>query len=689
MDLAPPSSRKSIWRSPNHVLVLACAVGVLILAACTALLYYVSAAVDGIAEASETQLMERSTERRLARLKDDVASVSVWSDAYDYTARRFDPEWSHTNYGVYFHQYLRHDTSVILDAYDKPLQAWIDGEIVDLASAAPFVDVTAPLVRAARLQAARKIAAKPSSLGFDRVGDAQAAVRVGNEIYMVGASTIVPEPQYEKALLASPDPVVISAVKVDAEYLKELDADYRLSRAHLHLGGVVHMPASLLRRIDGTPVASISWSPDRPGVGVYRDAKWPILVVAVVVLATAILLILRLRALAKDLVVALDRAEAGQRAKSEFIANMSHEIRTPLNGVLGMAQAMAAHELCPEQRARLEIVRDSGATLLAVLNDVLDFAKIEAGKLELEAAPFHPVDLAQRVCDTFAEVAAAKDLGLHLAVEGDASRLRMGDAMRIRQVLSNLVSNAIKFTAAGSVTLTVHAERDHLRYSVADTGIGLAPEQIPLLFDKFSQADASTTRRFGGTGLGLSICQGMADLMGGTIGVTSRLGHGATFTFRLPAPEAAPEHSPAVEPRTAPVDEAHGLRILAAEDNPTNQLVLRALIDPLGADLTVVGNGREAVEAYRSQSFDVILLDIQMPEMNGLDAARAIREVEHLSGEPRTPIVALTANVMNHQVEAYLAAGMDGHVAKPIDAAALYDALETALVATALRKTAA
>jgi len=308
---------------------------------------------------------------------------------------------------------------------------------------------------------------------------------------------------------------------------------------------------------------------------------------------------------------------------------------------------------------------------------VLDLAKIEAGKLELEAAPFDLEDLGRRVCDTFAELAAAKALALTVKIDAPLAGLWVGDAMRIRQVLANLVSNAVKFTAAGSVTLAIQPAAGGIRLTVTDTGIGLTEAQIAGMFDKFSQADASTTRRYGGTGLGLSICRNLVEMMGGAITAQSVFGHGAAFTVDLPLRRAAPEEETGpAESAAKPVPTAGRLRVLAAEDNPTNQLVLRALMAPLDAELTVVGNGREAVEAFAERAFDVVLMDIQMPEMNGLNATRAIRDFEAALDRPRTPILALTANVMSNQVEAYLAAGMDDYVAKPLEAAALFAALE-------------
>jgi PAS domain S-box-containing protein len=381
------------------------------------------------------------------------------------------------------------------------------------------------------------------------------------------------------------------------------------------------------------------------------------------------------------LVQAKEEAEAATQAKSAFLATMSHEIRTPLNGVLGMAQAMAMGEVTDQQRERLEVIRQSGESLLAILNDVLDLSKIEAGKLELEQAEFDIDELARGAIGAFAATAQAKGLSFELTVDRRAHGVYRGDSVRVRQILYNLVSNALKFTEAGGVKVAVSRKAKHLSIAVADTGIGVATEKLASLFQKFEQADASTTRRYGGTGLGLAICRDLVELMGGSIRAESSLGAGATFTADLPLPRvaasAAKTASPAAERREP--TEGVALRVLAAEDNGMNQLVLRTLLEQVGVEPVIVGNGREAVAAWAREPWDLILMDVQMPEMDGPTATGVIRARERAEGRPRTPIVALTANAMAHQVSEYLQSGMDGFVAKPIEAGRLYAVIQDAL----------
>ncbi len=398
----------------------------------------------------------------------------------------------------------------------------------------------------------------------------------------------------------------------------------------------------------------------------------------------------------KALVLAKEGAEAANRAKSAFLATMSHEIRTPLNGVLGMAQAMAVDpELTDTQRERIEVIKQSGETLLTILNDVLDLSKIEAGKLDLESAQFEVADLARSVHATFQAIAETKGLDFELSVEPAAEGVYEGDQVRVRQILWNLVSNALKFTSKGGVKVRIGREDEALSLTVFDSGIGMTAFQLAGLFRKFAQADASTTRKFGGTGLGLAICRELAEAMGGTVSATSAPGMGSTFTVILPLKKVAASTAKAAvrpkaraKPRRTRAN-AHAVRVLAAEDNVMNQLVLKTLLVQVGIEPVIVGDGRAALDAWERERWDVILMDVQMPVMDGPTATGLIRTRERTEGRARTPIVALTANAMPHQIAEYLQAGMDAFVAKPIEAERLYEALQTAVDGPANAKTVA
>ena len=373
-------------------------------------------------------------------------------------------------------------------------------------------------------------------------------------------------------------------------------------------------------------------------------------------------------------------AEAANEAKSAFLATMSHEIRTPLNGVLGMAQAMQRGRLSQEQRGRLAVIQQSGEALLIILNDILDLSKIEAGKVELECVDFDLETLAAGTHATFEPLAAAKGVDLILDLSPGAAGAYRGDSTRVRQVLQNLISNAVKFTVEGEVRIEISRLGDHVRLAVSDTGPGVAPERLERLFDKFVQADSSTTRQYGGTGLGLAICRELCRAMGGDVTATSVVGAGSCFVAELPLARVG--EPMAVRDAAPTATQGFGERaprILVAEDNAVNQLVLRTLLGQSGLDPVIVGNGREAVEAWSAGDWDLILMDVQMPVMDGPTASREIRRREAETGRTTTPIIALTANAMNHQIDSYRAAGMTGFVAKPLSIGALFAAMTTAL----------
>ena len=377
---------------------------------------------------------------------------------------------------------------------------------------------------------------------------------------------------------------------------------------------------------------------------------------------------------------ALERARAASVAKSEFLANMSHEIRTPLNGVLGMAQVLAQTELTPRQREMMDAILTSGRTLNALLSDILDLAKVEAGEVELETAPFDLRAALTASAATFEGLAHQKGLTFGLDFDDGFHDRVAGDALKFGQIVNNLISNAVKFTSEGSVR--VHARTDdedeavRLTVTVEDTGEGFTPEVQASLFERFVQGDGSITRRFGGSGLGLSIALRFAKLMGGDITCVSTPGEGARFTLTARLTKAAPE-APA-PPRRAPKAVApERLRVLLAEDHPTNQRVVELMLDGV-ADVVVTADGEAALRAYQDQTFDLVLMDTQMPVMDGLTAIQEIRQRERAAGRLRIPIISLTANAMPHQVEACLAAGADLHLAKPITVSALFDAIAEA-----------
>ncbi|WP_409018634.1 ATP-binding protein [Brevundimonas vesicularis] len=415
---------------------------------------------------------------------------------------------------------------------------------------------------------------------------------------------------------------------------------------------------------------------------VIRWQSWIVGIAGLFVLSALLTLIWQWRQ-ATQLRLARQRAEAANQAKSIFLANMSHEIRTPLNGVVAMADALASRDLGVEEKSMVEIIRTSGVTLSRLLADILDSARIESGHVTIEPVPFDLGATLREVPALWQALAENKGLKLEVQTGPTIDRMVNGDAVRLRQVLNNLVSNALKFTSSGGVSLTAESVgQERVRFTVADTGPGFDPEQKSRLFGRFQQADNSITREFGGSGLGLAISNELIHLMGGQLDCDSQPGEGARFWFDIPLPPVE-EAMPVSEATSGPQDAASAevkiqpgpLRILLADDHPTNRKVIEIMLGS-EVDLVSVENGQQTLETFKAGAFDLILMDMQMPVMDGLTATGLIRAHEKDSGQAPTPILMLTANAMAEHIEASRVAGASGHLTKPITMAALHDAIE-------------
>ncbi len=394
------------------------------------------------------------------------------------------------------------------------------------------------------------------------------------------------------------------------------------------------------------------------------------------------------KAIQQALSDAAEKADSANRAKSEFLANMSHEIRTPLNGVVGVAGVLAETSLSDKQLEMVEIIRSSAQTLERLLSDVLDLARVESGLLEIQNEPFHLANAVRTVTALAEARVHEKGLTIPVQIAPEAEAWVLGDIVRVKQIVTNFVSNAVKFTERGEVRVVVSCEseadgRRVFRFEVRDTGVGFDPSKKDVVFGRFQQADGSITRRFGGTGLGLAISKQLANMMDGDVDCDSTPGEGSVFTLVMPLELTDPPKEEIVEAVDVDGPQPEALRILLADDHATNRRVCELILSQIDAELVSVEDGSRALEAFKTDRFDVVLMDMQMPVMDGLAATRAIRAWEREQGLDRTLVFMLTANALAEHVEASRAAGADRHVTKPVTSAGLLTALAQSLAGQA------
>ena len=628
-------------------------------------------AVDGISRASAETLLKNGLAARTLELQASVVPQADWDDTVTNLDLDFDPEWASANIGVYLTQTGGFELVSVLDKTEQTVFASDRGEPADQM-----------VVRQLEAQASTLVAdirRKETERGPFRLEPGNTAM-ISTPIQAVTVSDVAGKPYVLVATLVQPDfgtslpsdraPIVVTAEAIDPAFLALLVTRYQLNDAELVPASTPISGAKAVVEIDGAngaPLLSLRWQPHQPAISFLRATWYYIALTLLIFIAGVLYFASRVRA---KLRAALAAAQNASQAKSDFLATISHEIRTPLNGVIGSLHLLQSEVLSTEGRQLLQTAAASGEMVSALINDILDFSKIEAGKMALDPIPTDVALLLGSVIDAFE--AQCRQKGLQFVQEIEPSlEWAMLDPLRLKQCLYNLLGNALKFTKEGRIGLRVcSAQRDQnrvLRFEVSDTGIGVSEAAQAKLFERFRQADGSTTRHYGGTGLGLAITRKIAEQMGGSVHMSSEMGKGSTFYLEVLAPVANPTISPAAKPEEAGL--LDGLCMLIVDDNANNLMIASTLLRRMGAQVTTAESGQQAIETAVSQPFDLILMDIQMPGMDGLEATRRLRQLVDQIG--RVPVIALTANVLESQRAEYLAAGMDGVVGKPIAPAVL------------------
>jgi signal transduction histidine kinase len=502
-----------------------------------ALMLFAARQLDRMESIDEHELVERTIQSDLKRMTRELTSATVWDDAYRAMGPTVDMAWADANFAEYYHRYFGHDlTFAVRDG--KVTYASLAGVRVKNSALGALPKDARPLIDAVAARSAKARAAGVISLE----GESTAAglIRSGDEVYFVAAADVIADTREAAARGSPPSTIVLSARRLSGAVIRSMDEDLGVSGLTLISNRKIEAPGVALIDANRKVIGGLAWTARNPSMSLLRSAM-PWLVIGFLIMAAAgLMLFLRVaESLAKmaanrlDLIQAKEQAETANVAKTQFLANMSHEIRTPLNGVLGMAQIMEADQLTQPQRERLGIINESGQALLSLLNSILDMARLESGGVKLREESFNLDTLIESSCAAFSGAAASKGIVLSYTIAPDCQGAWLGDPMRLRQVIGNLVANAVKFTDKGSVRLVVRHTQKGVRVAISDTGVGIAPADQAKLFMKFSQVDNSITRAHDGSGLGLAICQELVGMMGGKIGVDSAPGAGSTFHFDI------------------------------------------------------------------------------------------------------------------------------------------------------------
>ncbi len=635
--------------------------------------------VDSSVRSHEERMVRRGIDAQIEGDENALAGQTVGDAAMANLAQRFDPVWAQTHLPLYLRQSIGIWDYLVVDDSDHPLWASRDAAPAAPQEAAQLAEAARPILAEIRDRERKRAALL---MGSSRSGPMKPLVVTRIEPrdgkgYMWMASVVQPG--------AADDPrwMPRSTVVVAGGFVTKVDLDKVQLR--FGLGDVRNetdarriLPYEARTRFEwpwGPKAVNLVWTPQRPGHDLLAHSSWIIMGVVLSFAALAALMVIMTRKAADELM-------SVNRAQAQFLANMSHEIRTPLNGVIALADLLSRTPLTPPQKQMADTIHQSGGVLNKLLTDMLDLARIDAQGMTLTHAPFNLQAMARSVVVLMSAHAAEHGLEMLEDIDPRADTMVTGDSTRLTQILTNLLSNSIKFTPHGHVKVSVRPaadDPDSWRFEVSDTGVGFGPEVKARLFKRFQQGDGSVTRRFGGAGLGLAISRELAEQMGGSLDGEGEPDRGAVFTLIVPL--ARSETDVVTKPMDTPVRPVHEqirasrLRVLACEDDAMTRMVFGMLLSELGVEFEVAENGQEACDAFEARAFDCILMDMQMPVMDGVTAIRRIRERERERGLSRTPIFILTANALPEHRAAGVAAGADRFLVKPLDADELAKAL--------------
>ncbi len=621
---------------------------------------------DNQARNDAVQRVERGLSAMTDRLKSNSVDYANWTDHY-IALHNNDLAWLDENIGLAVHESGVAQLVILGGDPLRRVLGWLSDDL-------------GPLRAEEFAQTLAFVEAHTDESGISLDDLPYAAFRwIGEELWLLTVDRVLPHTALETA--DGPASFMVFGVTVTDQISRYLADTILLSDVRLQSSPGDLRASYMLPVIDGRP-AWLVWTLPNPGTNAIASVMLPVALTIALLLIVVGAGVYALRRTAADLERALVRAEAASKAKSEFLANMSHEIRTPLNGVLGMAELMSDTRLESSQREMLETIRKSGVSLLSLINDILDLARVESGKMTLESRPFKLDEILERLESLHGAMAHARGLQLVVRRTGGPTGFRTGDETRVMQILHNVVGNAIKFTEKGTITVEADAtDPEQIVFRVQDTGIGMTEDEVTRYFLPFEQADASTTRRFGGTGLGMSITRRLIEAMEGSISVNSVPGQGTEVVIRLVIPALSKDAAPQSKKpdhkdlTAAEIGTLQGYRLLVAEDNATNRKILALMLSKLGVQVQFAENGAEACTLWHQDRFDLILMDISMPIMDGFAALQRLQRHSAEHGLPAPRVIAATANVMTDHLDSYKAAGFVDVLPKPINRAELEQAL--------------